>query len=175
MFYFTQDELKRLMAEAGKSSPVHELLLATCYRHAFRIGEALKLTPKNLKNGMLVVRRSKGGKVTRQKPSAELLALIATKQPDELLFLMSDGKHKYSAYRQADRVLKRLCAKAGIEPHKAHTHAIRHALVHEARKQGVTYPQLTVQLGHADPKSIMHYDIATEQETALAMAAVVGG
>jgi integrase len=164
-----------LLVEAEKSSPVHHLLLATCYRHAFRIGEALKLTPRNLKNGMLVVRRSKKGKVTRQKPSQELLALIATKRPDELLFPMSNGAHKYSAYRQTDRVLKRLCKLAGIEAHKAHTHAIRHALVHEARRCGVTYPQLTVVLGHADPKSVMHYDIATEQETAQAMAAVVGG
>jgi hypothetical protein len=39
---------------------------------------------------------------------------------------------------------------------------------------GITLPQLTVILGHADPKSVMHYTIATEQESEIALAAVVG-
>jgi integrase len=173
MFYFTTDELARLLAAAEASSPLHGLLLKTCYRHAFRISEALTLTPKNLRSGMLTVQRGKGGKITRQKPSAELLALIAAKRPDELLFPLTSGKPE-SARRQADRIIKRLCRKAGIEQHKAHSHAIRHSLVHHATDAGISLAQLTVVLGHSDPTSIMHYTRANEQEAGLAMVAVVG-
>jgi len=174
MFYFTKAELDRLLAAADAYSPLHGLLIKTCYRHAFRISEALALTPANLKHGRLVVRRSKKGKITHQKASPELLAHIATVAPGELLFPICKGTPD-SAVRAANRLMQRLCRKAGIETHKGHTHALRHSLVHHGRAAGVTYPQLTVILGHADPKSIMHYDVATEQESELALAAVVGG
>lgn len=174
MFYFTRDELTRLLAAADAHSPLHGLLLKTCYRHAFRISEALALTPANLKHERLVVRRSKKGKITHQKASPELLAHIATIGPGERLFPICTGTPD-SAVRAANRLMQRLCRLAGIEAHKGHTHALRHSLVHHGRAAGVTYPQLTVILGHADPKSIMHYDVATEQESELALAAVVGG
>lgn len=187
MFYFTKDELTRLLAAADAHSPLHGLLLKTCYRHAFRISEALALIPANLKHGRLVVRRSKRGKITHQKASPELLAHIATVKPGELLFPLCNGHltqpnrrtepamRPASAVRAANRLMQRLCRLAGIESHKGHTHALRHSLVHHGRAAGVTYPQLTAILGHADPKSIMHYDVATEQESELALAAVVGG
>ena len=173
MFYFTKTELDRLIAAAEASSPLHGLLLKTCYRHAFRISEALALTSANLKMGRLVVQRSKGGKMTHQKASPELLAHIATVERGKLLFPICTGTLG-SATRAANRLMQRLCRQAGIEAHKGHTHALRHSLVHHSRAAGVTYSQLTVVLGHADPKSIMHYDRATEQEAELAMAAVVG-
>ena len=173
MFYYSHDELKRLMAEAELSSPLHGLLLKTCYRHAFRISEALTLTPKNITNGMLVVQRSKRGKITRQCPSQELLALAATRQADELLFPLTTGKPE-SARRQADRLMKRLCTKAGIPAHKAHTHAIRHTLVHDGMDAGVSLPKLTARLGHSNPASIMHYTIATDQDAEDALAEIIG-
>ena len=173
MFYFTQDELQRLFGAADAHSPVHGLLVRTCYRHAFRISEALSLTPANLKNGRLVVRRSKGGKITLQKASAEFLAYAATIQKGALLFPICSGTPS-SARRAANRLLRRLCQQVGIDATKAHTHALRHSCVHHSRAAGVSYPCLTVHLGHADPKSILHYDIATEQETEMAMSAVMG-
>ena len=174
MFFFTRAELDRLLAAANAYSPMHGLLVQTCYRHAFRISEALALTPDNLKHGRLVVKRSKRGKITHQKAAPDLLAHIATVAPGQLLFPICNGTPD-SAVRAANRLMQRLCRQAGIEAHKGHTHALRHSLVHHGRAAGVTYPQLTVILGHADPKSIMHYDVATEQEAELALAAVVGG
>ena len=173
MFYYTQDEIQRLFGAADAHSPIHGLLLRTCYRHAFRISEALSLTTANLKNGRLVVRRSKGGKITHQKASPELLAYAVTVPTGALLFPISNGTPS-SARRAANRLLRRLCQQVGIDATKAHTHALRHSCVHHSRAAGVSYPVLTVHLGHADPKSILHYDIATEQEAETAMAAVVG-
>lgn len=175
MFYFTRDELNRLLLAAEASCPLHGLLLRTCYRHAFRIGEALQLTTANVKGDRLVVRRSKQGKITNQKMAEDLIAYVQTLKPGDRLFVFSQGKHPRSAYRKVDRILKALCAKAGIERHRAHTHSLRHSLVHHGRAAGMSYPQLTRILGHADPKSVMHYDIATEQEAEQALAAVVGG
>ena len=173
MFYFTRDELARLFLAAEASSPLHGLLLKTCYRHAFRISEALSLTTANVKHDRLVVRRSKRGKITHQKASPELLAHIATVTPGAALFPICNGTPD-SGVRAANRLMQRLGKAAGIDAHKNHSHALRHSCVHHSREAGVSYPQLTVHLGHADPKSIMHYDVATEQETELAMAAVVG-
>ena len=174
MFYFTKTELTRLLAAAEASSPLHGLLVKTCYRHAFRISEALALTPENLKHGRLVVQRSKNGKITHQKPSPELLAHIATVQPSQKLFPICTGTPD-SAVRAANRLMQRLCRLADIEAHKGHTHALRHSLVHHGMDAGITLPQLTIVLGHADPTSVMHYTRATEQEAEQAMAAVVGG
>jgi len=174
VFYYTKDELTRLLAAADESSPLHGLLLRTCYRHAFRISEALGLTTGNVKAGRLVVRRSKGGKLTHQPMSAELTAYVQTLASDSKLFPISAGKRQDSATRAVNRLLGRLCAQVGIEPCKAHSHALRHSLVHHGMEAGITLPQLTVILGHADPKSVMHYTIATEQEAEIALTAVVG-
>ena len=174
MFFFTKDELARLFLAAEASSPLHGLLLKTCYRHAFRISEALSLTTANLKHGRIVIRRSKRGRITHQKASAELLAHIATVEPGAVLFPIHNGTPD-SGVRAANRLMQRLGKAAGIEAHKAHTHALRHSCVHHSREAGVSYPQLTVHLGHSSKSSILHYDVSTEQETELAMAAVIGG
>jgi integrase len=175
MFFFTQDELNRLLDAAEASSPLHGLLLRTCYRHAFRIGEASHLTTANVKGDRLVVRRSKQGKITHQKMAADLLAHVRSLPVGSRLFPMSANGNIDSDRRACNRLMQRLCLQVGIDPIKGHTHALRHSLVHHGRAAGMTYPQLTVTLGHADPKSIMHYDIATEQEAESALAAVVGG
>jgi len=173
VFFFTKDELSRLLSAAEASSALHHLLLKTCYRHAFRISEALSLTTANLKHSRLVVRRSKGGKITHQTASLELLAHIATVEPGALLFPICNGTPE-SARRAANRLMQRLCKTAGLDGILGHTHALRHSLVHHSREAGISYPQLTVHLGHSSKSSILHYDVSTEQETEMAMAAVVG-
>lgn len=175
MFYFTKDELERLLDAAESSSPLHGLLLRTCYKHAFRIGEASHLTTANVKGDRLVVRRSKKGKITHQKMAADLIEYVRTLPAGSRLFPMSANGNTHSDRRACNRLLQRLCVQVGIDPIKGHTHALRHSLVHHGREAGMTYPQLTVTLGHADPKSIMHYDVATEQEAEQALAAAVGG
>lgn len=175
MFFFTTSELTRLLAAAEASAPLHGLLFRTCYKHAFRIGEASRLTTANVKGDRLVVRRSKKGKITHQKMAADLAVYVHKLPEGARLFPMSANGNTESDRRACNRLLQRLCAQVGIDRIKGHTHALRHSLVHHGRANGMTYPQLTVTLGHADPKSIMHYDIATEQESEQALAAVVGG
>jgi integrase len=172
MFHFTKDELTKLVATATAANPVHGLFLQTAYTHGMRVSECLRLTPKNIRNGNLVQTRMKRGKRTQFAASAELIAHAATVAADQPLFTFYAGKPE-SDRRAADRLIKRYCKEAGLEPRSMHK--LRFALVRHSREAGVPHAAVTVHCGWRNPATVHHYDRITPEESRLAMAAVVGG
>lgn len=169
---FTQDELKQLITVATAADTVHGLFFQTVYTHGMRISEALKLTPRNIRHGNLIQTRLKNGKRTVYPASPELQAHAATKGPDERLFVFYGGQ-PVSSRRAADRLIKRYCKQAGIEPRSMHK--LRFALVRHSREAGVPHAAITVHCGWRNPATVHNYDRVSQAESQKAMAAVVGG
>ena len=169
---FTQDELKQLIVVAAKANPVHGLFFQTVYTHGMRVSEALKLTPRNIRHGNLIQTRMKHGKRTTFPASAELQAYAETIERDQPLFRFYNGKPE-SSRRAADRIIKRYCTQAGIEPRSMHK--LRFALVRHSREAGVPHAAVTVHCGWRNPATVHNYDRVSQTESQQAMAAVVGG
>ena len=169
---FTQEELKQLIVAATKSNPVHGLFFQTVYTHGMRVSEALKLTPRNIRHGKLVQTRIKNGKRTTYPASTELQAYANTLLPDQPLFKFAPGSNG-SNRMTADRLIKRYCKQAGIEPRSMHK--LRFALVRHSREAGVPHAAITVHCGWRSPSTVHHYDRVSQAESQQAMAAVVGG
>ena len=169
---FTQEELKSLIVVATKANPVHGLFFQTVYTHGMRISEALKLTPGNIRHGKLVQTRIKNGKRTTFPASAALQTYAEMKGSDEPLFKFAPGSNG-SNRMTADRLIKRYCKMAGIEPRSMHK--LRFALVRHSREAGVPHAAITVHCGWRSPSTVHHYDRVSQAESQKAMAAVVGG
>jgi integrase len=171
MFYFTKEELKKLIDVAAAVNPVHGLFFETAYTHGMRVSECLKLTAKNIKGGNLVQTRIKHGKRTSYPASAALQAHAKT-VGDRPLFVFYNGKPE-SSRRAADRFIKRYCKAAGIEPRSMHK--LRFALVRHSREAGVPHAAITVHCGWRSHSTVHLYDRVSADESRMAMAAVVGG
>jgi integrase len=100
-----------------------KLPIKMLYFYGMRASELMSLTPANIKNGVLVIKRLKHGKLTRQvlhpEIKAELLALAASKDAAARLF-PHDRKSLWEAIRTAGN-------RAGLDPRVCHPHAFRHA------------------------------------------------
>lgn len=172
MFHFTKDELKKLIEVATAANPVHGLFFETAYTHGMRVSECLKLTPKNIKGGNLVQTRVKRGKRTSFPASEALKTYATTIGEDKPLFQFVPGS-VHSNRKTVDRLIKRYCLQAGIEPRSMHK--LRFALVRHSREAGVPHAAITVHCGWRSHSTVHNYDRVSADESRLAMAAVVGG
>jgi integrase len=173
MFYFTKEELTKLIEVATAANPIHGLFFQTAYTHGMRVSECLKLTPRNIKGGNLVQTRSKHGKRTSFPASAELQAYAKTLGPEEFLFRFYRNSSHTVNRVAADKHIKRYCKMAGIEPRSMHK--LRFALVRHSREAGVPHAAITVHCGWRSHATVHHYDRVSQAESQQAMAAVVGG
>ena len=92
------------------------LMMLLQFNHGLRAGELVGLTVKNLKAGILRVRRLKQRKnvlYSEHPLTAEEQALLAGWTPD------SDGTLFGICQRQYQRIFKQYCLAAGISPHLA--------------------------------------------------------
>jgi integrase len=172
MFYFTKDEIKQLVSVAKANNPMHGLFLQTAYTHGMRVSECLKLTPRNIQGGNLVQKRIKRGKRTSFPASAELQAYAQSIGRDKPLFRFYPGSNASNRVG-ADRLIKRYCKEAGIEPRSMHK--LRFALVRHSREAGVPHAAITVHCGWRSPSTVHIYDRVSPEEARQAMAVVVGG
>lgn len=172
MFHFTKNELKKLIEVATAANPVHGLFFETAYTHGMRVSECLKLTPGNIKGENLVQTRIKRGKRTSFPASAALQAHAATVAEGKPLFRFAPGSNG-SNRMTVDRLIKRYCVLAGIEPRSMHK--LRFALVRHSREAGVPHAAITVHCGWRSHSTVHNYDRVSADESRQAMAAVVGG
>ena len=173
MFYFTKDEIAKLVSVAAAVDPVHGLFFETAYTHGMRVSECLKLTPRNIRGGNLVQTRLKHGKRTSFPASEALKAHAKTVGPDEFLFrFLKNSSHEVNRV-SADKHIKRYCKAAGIKPRSIHK--LRFALVRHSREAGVPHAAITVHCGWRSHSTVHLYDRVSADESRLAMAAVVGG
>ena len=140
-------------------------LLALLYRGGLRLGEALKLRPKDLDlaEGVVRVLHAKGGhsRTSGIDPGAAAevarwLALRGTWSLPPLapLFCTASGRGVTQAYVR--RLLPVLGQKAGIEK-RVHAHGLRHTHAAQLRQEGLDIGIISKQLGHRSIATTARY------------------
>ena len=140
-------------------------LLALLYRGGLRLGEALKLRPKDLDlaEGVVRVLHAKGGysRTSGIDPgaAAEVARWLAlrgtwTLPPLAPLFCTASGKAVTQAYVR--RLLPVLGQRAGIEK-RVHAHGLRHTHAAQLREEGLDIGIISKQLGHRSIATTARY------------------
>ena len=131
MFYFDNDELRRLLQVAYDRNRMHHLAILTTITHALRISELRALTVDDLDaSGQLYVRGKKDGleHLSPIHTSADPL-LDQSALPVIVHGLKQSGKRIiFELSRQRyDQIIREYCSVARINPLKAHWHTLRHS------------------------------------------------
>jgi integrase len=162
----TTEELGRLVAVARQMSERDAQLILTTYYHGLRASEAVNLGPDNLVAGKLYVERLKGSNDTTQSLGASERSFLNLNLPTGQPFKM----HRTTFWRK----MKRYCTLAGIDPKKAHPHALKHTCGRLAYEAGVGIPEIQKRLGHVSGSNTLKYMEPTEEQADAAFAARVG-
>lgn len=171
MKYLDRAQLLAVLAEAKKDSPRNWLMLALTYNHGLRVSEVLALTPKDIKDGWISVRRLKGSLHTVQP-------LIASAEPlldEKSAVLKVEGLENVRLFpvtRQAVyKIFRKYCERAGVPSHLAHVHTLKHTMCVDAiAKASIHYVKQWA--GHKSLSSTGAYLEVTDQQ---AYTAIFGG
>jgi site-specific recombinase XerD len=140
-------------------------LLALLYRGGLRLGEALKLRPKDLdlEHGAVRVLHAKGGRSRTAGidpgAAAEVARWLALRgtwslPPLAPVFCTASGRGVTQAYVR--RLLPVLGARAGIEK-RVHAHGLRHTHAAQLRQEGLDIGIISKQLGHRSIATTARY------------------
>jgi site-specific recombinase XerD len=156
----TGHEVEALIRVCSNRAPTgirNRALIALAWRTGLRLGEVLSLGPKDLdlRGGMLVVQRGKGGKRRIVGMDAGTIALIErwlearkrrginSRAP---VFCTLTGEELDQSYIR--HLLPRLARKAGIDK-RVHAHALRHCYAVELEREGASVSTIRDLLGHS--------------------------
>ncbi len=172
--HLTKDQLLSLLGEAKKHSERDWLLFTVCYLHGLRISEGLNLTPTNVRDGYLTVRRLKNSLKTVHPLIVHDIELLNEKAALEHACLglkTTDRIFKFGAGQgewrriQAWKLMKRYGKAAGIPDHLLHPHILKHSCGMASIRQGIEFTKQY--LGHRSLASTGFY-IQETDETACA-------
>jgi integrase len=157
--HLTPAEVEALAAAAaklGRHGPRDALMIRMAYRHGLRVSElvALRRDQLDLDNGLVHVRRSKGG-----LPSTHPLGGRELRELRRLLKAAPEGPHVFTTERRGpltDSGVRKIVARAGAAaglPFPVHPHMLRHATGYKLANDGQDTRAIQHYLGH---KNIQH-------------------
>lgn len=152
----TVEELGKLVAVARQHSERDAALIVTTYCHGLRVSEVINLGPQNLVAGKLHVDRLKGSNDTTQTLKAA--------ERDFLLLNLPTGRPFKMNRKTVWRKMQKYCKLAGIDPQKAHPHALKHTTGRLAYEAGVGIPEVQKILGHVNGANTLKYMEPTEEQ-----------
>ena len=173
---FSKGELRALLAAARAHRERDWLMILVAFWHGLRASELVALKANDLEDGFLTVRRLKGSLKTVQP-------LMAHEDPmfneRSALIEYAHGMHGNQRLFNLNRcgfwrVVQKHGAAAGIPRHKAHPHALKHAIASQMiDSAGI---QNTRQwLGHKSISSTGEYLRVTDGQAAAAVVKALGG
>jgi integrase/recombinase XerD len=158
--WLTPAEVKALLAACDGTTMAgmrNRALITVMWRAGLRCSEATGLRPSNVDFGAGTVRvlHGKGDKSRTVGIDGQALDVVrawlgmrqASGIESEWLFCTRDGGRLQSRYVRAE--IGRLAERAGIG-HRAHPHALRHAMAVELVQEGWPVPLISRQLGHSN-------------------------
>ena len=160
----TPSELQQLF-KFGLTSQRDRTLFAICLFTGCRVSEALQLTNKDVKGGMITFRKSitKGKLKTRSVDIHPDLAVILKEYNPKPGFLFP-GRHDWyhlSRY-MADKILKAACKRIGIEG--VSTHSFRRTALTQMHNAGIPLRHIQEISGHNDMGTLQRYlEVTPEQ------------
>jgi len=147
--YVSDEDAAKLLTHI---SPKFKLPAQILRLYGLRVSEVLMLTPANFRNGEMVLRRLKKGRLTKQiiapEIKSDLFALMDQKEPGTRLFPFTRTGLWYALQTAAMR--------SGVDLRVAHPHAFRHAAGRRWARMG-TLPEVAAMMGHSALQSTMQY------------------
>lgn len=162
----TADEVRALLDACAPRSAVgvrNRALIAVLYRAGLRAGEALALRETDVGDGLLRVRRGKGGRSRTVGIDGGALVMLREWLGErrerglgaaEFVFCTMRGSPLTASYLRV--LLPRLATRAGVR-RRVHAHGLRHAHASELRAEGVDVAIISRQLGHRSLLTTIRY------------------
>jgi integrase len=158
MEHFDKAELCRLFEAAYAQNKEHHLFLVTVFWSGSRVSETLELTGADVRGGRITIRRKKGSLTTTQDVHTESDPLFDGSPIIEQARKAGAGRMFRFNRQRVDQFIKAYAAKAGIDPKKAHCHAIKHSTALTLWKQSDgNIGLLQRHLGHKAASSSLQY------------------
>lgn len=164
MKFLTMAEIQRLF-KVIKNKRDRALFLIT-YRHGLRASEVgiLKLSDVDLESMRINVTRLKGSHSNSQALEADEARIVkqwikerSTSKYALVPTLFFSNRGLPIARRTLDYLMKRYCAKAGIDASKAHFHCLKHTCATHYLEVGAELRFLQDWLGHANVQNTVKY------------------
>jgi integrase/recombinase XerD len=176
--YFTQDELLRLLAAAKAVRERDWLMILVAFWHGLRASEVTGLTPDNVRDGRLRVKRLKG----RKKPITTTHPLVRHPEPllderDALIDFAAKSTPRRPIFgvrrKQFYNLVRKYGAIAGLPRDKCHPHALKHSIATQTI-DAVGIHRMQRYLGHKSISSTGIYLNVTDQQASDAVADALG-
>lgn len=154
--YLPADKMRALIEAAREESAEAHALVALMMGLGLRVSEACEIDVENMKRGAVTI-RGKGGHhtaVSVPEPIAEIVKSTGRKSGPAIV--RKDGSRMDR--RTAQRVVKRVAAKAGVP--EISPHDLRAAYITAALDQGLPLYQVQDMARHASPVTTEGYDRA---------------
>ena len=158
------DELARLQITAEADSPQKAVMIGLLGELGLRVSAVCNAKAEDLTTEAghrAITTLGKGGKVTRRRLPDDLAdsmeALLEGRTEGVILLRPRSGK-PFDRFEVA-RIVSNLAAKAGIAK-RITPHSLRHTHATQALTAGVPLADVSVALGHSDPRTTMRYDRA---------------
>ena len=128
------------------------------------IGDCAQLGPQHIVNGVITITRRKTGVTATLPVHPELITIIAATPTIGLrTFLVTKTGKPYRATDLSDE-FRGWCDEAGID--RQYTwHGLRHAMGDALAELGANPNEIAAVLGHASPKTAMHYTQGADRKT----------
>ena len=159
----SKEEVKAILQAPANLK--HKAMLSLVYACGLRRSEVLNLKPIDVdsKRGLLIIRRSKGGKDRVAPLPKKIVHLLReyyiSYRPEKWLFEGQEKKEQYSEASLA-KVLKRACNKANINK-PASLHWLRHSYATHLLESGTDLRYIQEILGHNSSKTTEIYTHVT--------------
>jgi integrase/recombinase XerD len=157
MNYLTSDEASRIIDVARTHDSVHALALSLAYAHGLRVSELLSLTPRDIVDGVIVVKRKKHSLRTEQPVCRVTLVALAEHCADVTKRLGPTAKLFDWSRQWHDIIIKRYAIEANVHPGKAHSHVFKHSTAMRIWEATRNLGAIQKYLGHKSASSTLIY------------------
>ena len=165
----SQEEVKRIFSAAR--NPKHRVLLMLVYSAGLRVGEVVRLEPRDIDSsrGLIHVRGGKGKKdrytVLSPLVLEHLRGYWKLYRPLRWLF---EGQHAGKAYsiRSAEKVFENAVEASGIKK-EVSIHSLRHSFATHLLESGVDLRYIQELLGHSSSKTTEIYTHVSQRQLGL--------
>jgi site-specific recombinase XerD len=176
--YLNTKEIEAVLTQARKHSVRTHLMFLLGFQFGLRVSEISEIKLADVANGRISVFRKKGsdpvdGEVlpTHDNPLFNVKAVMASwlaerGDGDGSCFLFTSREGSAVSPRQVQRLFNRCAILAGVEPERAHTHALKHSLGRLLVDQKVPLYFIQKALGHRYLSSTQVYLSITGEEAA---------
>jgi site-specific recombinase XerD len=176
--YLNTKEIEAVLTQARKHSVRTHLMFLLGFQFGLRVSEISEIKLADVTNGRISVFRKKGSDPvdgeklpSHENPLFDVKAVMASwleerGDGDGSCFLFTSREGSAVSPRQVQRLFNRCAILAGVEPERAHTHALKHSLGRLLVDQKVPLYFIQKALGHRYLSSTQVYLSITGEEAA---------